>query len=271
MKWYGILALVFLVFVLAVVVYVDISQESNFDLSSSKLIDLTHTFSNNTIYWPTEKEGFVLETTFEGMTDKGFYYSQKMFAAPEHGGTHMDAPIHFHKDGITVEQIPIEQLVAKAILVDITDKTKDNSDYELTIQDITEWESQHGIIPQDSIILVKTGWAKYWPDRETYLGTSQLGSEAIPLLHFPGVSPQASKWLTENREISAVGIDTASIDYGQSTLFETHQILATKNIPIFENVAITNDLPAKDFHIIALPVKIDGGSGAPLRIVAIVS
>jgi len=248
----------------------DLTQERpEMDISSSKLIDLTHTFSNNTIYWPTEKSGFVLDTQFEGITDNGFYYSQKMFAAPEHGGTHMDAPIHFYKDGITVEQIPIEQLIAKAIVVDIT--TKNNPDYQLTISDIISWESQHGMIPQDSIILVKTGWAKYWPDREAYLGTSQLGSEAVPLLHFPGVAPQTSKWLTENREISAIGIDTASIDYGQSTLFETHQILSSKNIPIFERVAITDELPAKDFHVIALPVKIDGGSGAPLRIVAIVS
>ena len=117
--------------------------------------------------------------------------------------------------------------------------------------------------------MLRTGFGKYYPDRKNYLGTDERGAAAVPKLHFPGLDPAAAKWLTEHRSIHAIGLDTASIDRGQSTLFESHRTLFEHNVPAFENVANLDRLPVKGFTVIALPMKIGGGSGGPLRIVAV--
>ena len=236
--------------------------------SIGKIIDLTHEYSDQTIYWPTE-ENFKLESEFEGITEKGYYYTAKKFIAPEHGGTHMDAPIHFAKDGKTVEQIPIEKLIAPSIMVDVSEKTLNNSNYQITIRDFEDWQKVNGRIPENCIILLQTGYSKYWPDRTKYLGTSKKGAEALLELSFPGLHPEAASWMIKNHKINAVGIDTQSIDYGMSTHFETHRILASSGIPFFENVTNLDKLPAKGSIVIGLPMKIKNGSGAPLRLIAI--
>ena len=100
------------------------------------------------------------------------------------------------------------------------------------------------------------------------MGTDERGPAAVAKLHFPGLHPDAARWLVANRQINAIGLDTPSIDYGQSTLFESHRILFEKNIPAFENVANLDQLPVKGFTVIALPMKIKGGSGGPVRIIA---
>jgi kynurenine formamidase len=244
-------------------------MESNFSIPHGKIVDLTHEYSEQTIYWPTE-QGFDLEEEFGGMTEKGYYYSAKKFSAPEHGGTHMDAPIHFKKDGKTVEKIPLEKLIGPCIMVNVSKKSLGNPDYQITTQDILEWEEANGKIPERSILLIQTGYSQYWPDRIKYLGTSKKGPEALPELRFPGLHPQAAKWITQNRNINAIGIDTQSIDYGKSTHFETHQVLASAQMPFFENIAGLENLPETGSFVIALPMKIKNGSGAPLRIIAIV-
>ncbi len=232
-----------------------------------KWIDLTHDFSSDTIYWPTA-ESFTLETEFQGITDKGYFYESHRYSASEHGGTHIDAPVHFAEGRQSVDQIPLEKLIGSAVVIDVSAKALLDPDYQVSVEDITDWEKENGQIPEGSILLLNTGYAKFWPDRVKYMGTDKKGPEAVKELHFPGLHPEAAKWLTENREINAVGLDTPSIDYGQSTLFETHRILFKENIPAFENVANLDKLPAKGAFVIALPMKIKGGSGAPLRIIA---
>ncbi len=235
-----------------------------------KLVDLTHSFSSDTIYWPTEIDGFKLETQFAGQTEKGYYYASNNFSSPEHGGTHLDAPVHFFREGHTVEQIPLERLTGSAIVIDVSEKALDFRDYQVVIEDITEWESKHGLIPENSIVLLYTGYGQFWPDRLKYLGTEDYGEQAVSLLHFPGLHPDTAKWLVENRQINAIGLDTPSIDYGQSKLFQTHRTLFENNIPTFENVANLDQIPTTGAYVIALPMKIEGGSGAPLRIIAII-
>lgn len=240
-------------------------------LTDKTIIDLSHDYSKETVYWVTAKE-FELDTVFAGDTDKGFYYSANNFATAEHGGTHIDAPIHFSKTGQTVEEIPLEKLVGSAIKIDVSKKAKDQPDYLITVEDLTNWETQVGYkIPDESIVLLQTGFAIYYPNKEQYLGTTERGDHAIALLHFPGLSPEAAKWLVENRNINAIGIDTPSIDYGQSQLFESHVILLSENIPAFENLTNLDKLPQDGFDIIALPMKIKGGTGAPLRIIALLN
>ncbi|WP_353778938.1 cyclase family protein [Winogradskyella sp. 3972H.M.0a.05] len=236
-----------------------------------KIVDLTHSFSSETIYWVTAKQ-FELDTVFKGQTDKGFFYSANNFATAEHGGTHVDAPIHFAKNRQTVDEIPLENLIGQAIKVDVSENAKGNSDYEVSVEDFTNWETAHGTkIPDGSIILLYTGYSKFYPDKLKYLGTEERGEHAIKLLHFPGLSPKAAEWLVKERNIKSIGIDTPSIDYGQSEYFESHVILLSENIPAFENLTNLDGLPSEGFKVFALPMKIEGGTGAPLRIVALVS
>jgi len=233
------------------------------------VVDLTHPFNADTIYWPTES-GFVLEKEHDDATPGGYYYRSNKFSAPEHGGTHIDAPAHFAKDGKTVDAIPLEHLMAPAVLVDVARKCDADRDYAISVDDFREWEKAHKEIPKHSIVLLRTGFAKHWPDRKRYLGTDALGADAVRELHFPGLDPAAAAWLVAERKIRAVGIDTASIDPGQSTAFGSHVALMTHDVPAFENLANLDRLPPSGLTVIALPMKISGGSGGPLRAIAII-
>jgi len=236
--------------------------------SAGRWIDLTHTLSSQAIFWPTA-EPFRLERVTYGMTHGGYFYAANNFCSAEHGGTHLDAPIHFAEGKQTADQIPIDHLIGPAVVVDVTDHA--SPDYLVRVSDLQSWEAAFGPIPDGAIILVRTGWGRRWTNREEYLGTALTGPEAVPQLHFPGIDPEAARWLVDNRNIDAVGIDTPSIDYGQSSTFETHQILYAANIPGFENVANLDQLPEAGSFVVALPAKIGEGSGGPLRIVAFVS
>ena len=228
-------------------------------------IDLSYDFSEQTIYW-VEADGFKKETVAEGQTGKGYYYSAYKFCAPEHGGTHLDAPRHFAEGRQTVDEVPLTNLIGAAVKIDVSAKTAANRDYQISVEDIAAWEKQNGAIPESAIVLFQTGYGKYWGDRKQYMG-SEPGSDQK---HFPGLSADAARWLIENRKVKAVGIDTASIDFGQSQTFDTHVALMTQNVSAFENVANLDKLPAKGANVVALPMKIKGGSGAPLRIVAFI-
>jgi len=234
-----------------------------------KLVDLTHTFDETTVYWPTA-QGFQLRRDAAGVTEKGYYYAANTFTTAEHGGTHIDAPIHFFVDRRTVDEIPLQQLIAEGVVVDVQAKCVNNPDYQIGVADLRAWEEEHDRQLVDVIVLLRTGHAKFWPDRAKYLGTTADGEEAVSQLHFPGLSPQAARWLVEQRAPLAVGIDTPSIDFGQSTHFQSHVKLFEHNVPALENVNIPVDLPTENFTLIALPMKIGGGSGGPTRVVAVV-
>ena len=238
-------------------------------LADHEIVDLSHAYDAETIYWPTE-DGFVFEPEFVGMTDKGYYYASNSFRSAEHGGTHLDAPRHFAEGRQTTDEIPLDHVVGPAIVVDVSEAALADADYQVGIADFEDWENEHGRLPDSVIVLLKTGYAQFWPDRVRYMGTDERGDEAVAKLHFPGLHPDAARWLVENRAIHAIGLDTPSIDYGQSTHFESHRILFAADIPAFENVASMEQLPAHGFVVAALPMKIAGGSGGPLRIVAFV-
>jgi len=238
-------------------------------VQSNAIIDLSYGFNAETVYWPTA-EPFHLEKDFEGITDKGFYYAANRYAAAEHGGTHLDAPVHFAKDHFSVDQIPLEQLVGDGVLLDATQQCARDRDYRVTTEDFQNWEKQNGRLPTGAIVLLRTGFGKHYPNKTLYLGTDERGAQAVAKLHFPGLDPAAARWLVQNRSIKAIGLDTASIDYGQSTLFESHRILFEKNIPALENLANLDRLPTKGFRVIALPMKITAGTGGPLRAIAII-
>ena len=238
-----------------------------FDGSGGRWIDLSYAYSEETLYWPTE-DGFQLEELAYGETESGYFYSSYKISTAEHGGTHLDAPIHFSRGGMSAEQIPLDRLIAPAVVVDVAARA--TPDYLIDVGDLEEWERTHGRIPDGAILLLRTGWGERWPDRLGYLGTERTGPEAVAELHFPGIHPEAARWITDQRNVAAVGIDTPSIDYGQSTGFEAHVIIYGSNIPGFENVANLQEIPEVGAFVVALPMKVAGGSGGPLRIVAFI-
>jgi kynurenine formamidase len=152
-------------------------------------------------------------------------------------------------------------------VIDLRPRTEKNRDYLLAVEDIRAWEKLHGRLPRGAIVLMHTGWGKYWGGRRRYFGTDEPGN--VTDLHFPGVSQQAAEFLVKQRRVKAVGIDTPSIDHGPSRHFIAHQVFGAANVPIFENVAHMERVPPKGGTIFAIPMKIKGGSGAPLRLFAL--
>jgi kynurenine formamidase len=233
-----------------------------------RMIDLTHSYNSETIAWPTE-EGFKLIPENAGVIEPGGNYAANRITCPEHCGTHLDAPRHFLETGETVDQVPLKRLAGPAACVDITQQCVADPDYQATIDDFLGWELVQGSTLDDRIVLIYTGFCRLWPNREKYLGTLEQGKAALSDLHFPGLDPAAADWLVSKRHVRLVGIDTASIDYGQSRDFATHQRLFRDGVPAIENLAHLDQLPAENFSVVALPMKIAGGSGAPCRVVAI--
>jgi kynurenine formamidase len=229
-------------------------------------IDLSHPFSDSTIYWPTDTLGFRLDTVAHGVTPGGFFYSAYRYSAAEHGGTHLDAPVHFAEGGRSNDALELRQLIGPAVMVDVSGRAA--PDYQVTVEDFTAHEATHGEIPAGALVLVRTGWEERATDRTRYLGTSTRGPTAVAELHFPGISPAAADWLVRERRVGAVGIDTPSIDHGQSTSFGAHVIFAAANVPGFENLTNLGAVHPTGSYVVALPMKIRGGSGGPLRIVA---
>lgn len=235
-------------------------------IDETKLVDLTYPLDEQTVFWPTNKP-FTWERAAWGKTPKGYWYASGDFSMSEHGGTHIDAPIHFGEGRLAVDEIPLQKLIAPAVVIDVRRSVTDNRDYRLSRKDLEKWEREHGPIGQGAVVLMLTGWGQGWPDKSRYLGTSTPSDPKS--LHFPGFSKEAAEFLVKERRIDGIGIDTASIDYGPSQDFVVHQIINGANLYGLENIANLERLPAKGAIVLALPIKIKGGTGGPVRIIAI--
>jgi kynurenine formamidase len=239
------------------------------DLATAKVIDLSHPYDEKTLYWPTSPSAFELKRLSFGPTAGGFFYSSNSICTPEHGGTHLDAPIHFGEGKRTTDRIPVRQLVAPAVVIDVAAKAESNSDYLLTRDDVLAWEAKHGAIPAGAMVLLRTGWSARWGDRKRYFGDDTPGSAEN--LHFPSFGADAARLLVEERKVGALGVDTPSIDHGPSKEFLVHRISAAADMPGLENLTSLELLPPTGAWIVALPMKIAGGSGGPVRAIALVA
>jgi kynurenine formamidase len=238
------------------------------DLARAGIVDLTHTFDAKTPYWPTAARGFELTTVHEGKTDAGYFYSAFSFCAPEHGGTHLDAPFHFAEGARAADAVPLRQLMAPAAVIDVTSQAAKDPDYRLIVADVQAFEATNGRIAPGTIVLLRTGWSARWPDKKRYLGDDKPGDASG--LHFPAYGREAAELLVRERKVGVLGVDSASVDHGPSRDFIVHQIGAAAGVPNLENLAALDALPARGAWVIALPMKIGGGSGAPVRAVALV-
>lgn len=232
---------------------------------SPTLVDLTYAFGEDTIYWPTNKS-FHREKTAWGMTTGGYWYASANFGASEHGGTHIDAPIHFAEGRRSLDRIPIEQLIGPAVVIDVRVQCETDPDYELTVDDILAWESQQGLIEDDALVFMFSGWGRRWPDRARYLGSADPDDPHT--LRFPGFSKEAADFLVNERRVRGVGTDTASIDPGRSRDFPAHRVFNGADVYALENVAALENLPPRGATVFALPMKIKDGTGGPVRIIA---
>lgn len=244
------------------------SSAEPIDFDRFNLVDLSHSFDGDTIYWPTSPSGFELERLSFGIVDGGYFYAANSFSTPEHGGTHIDAPIHFSEQGWSLDEIPVDRFLGSAIVIDVSDKIRKDQDYRLTVSDIEQFEKVHGRIKAGAMVLMRTDHSRYWPDAAKYLGSDKHGDASD--LHFPGYGGAAAKLLVEVRRVNAIGIDTASIDYGPSKDFIVHQIVGKHNVLGFENLTHLDKVSPVGATLIALPMKIGGGSGGPLRVIALV-
>lgn len=236
------------------------------DIEGHTLVDLTYPFDEQTVFWPTNKP-FKWDRAAWGTTAGGYWYASGDFSMSEHGGTHIDAPLHFGEGKLAVDEIPLDRLVAPAVVIDVRHAVKQDRDYRLTVEDIEQWESHYGRIPKGAVVLMLCGWGEGWPDREKYLGSNTPSDPKT--LHFPGFSKEAADLLVHERNVDGIGLDTPSIDYGPSRDFIVHQIVNGANIYGLENIANLEKLPPKGATLVALPIKIKGGTGGPVRIIAI--
>jgi kynurenine formamidase len=239
---------------------------SALSIDPAKVVDLTYGFGAETVYWPTAKR-FALEVVHHGETPGHFWYEANNFCAAEHGGTHMDSPAHFAKGKAVTDRVPVTAGIGPLVRVDVSAQAAADPDYRLAVADLERWEAVYGRIPRDAIVAMYSGWGARWPDAKRYLGTDQQGDVAN--LHFPGFSREAAEWLVRERDINAIAVDTPSIDYGPSTDFIVHQIINGADKPAFENLANLDRVPPAGATLIALPMKIEGGSGGPVRAIAV--
>lgn len=230
------------------------------------LVDLTYPLDEQTVFWPTNKP-FKWDKAAWGTTAGGYWYASGDFSMSEHGGTHIDAPLHFGEGKLAVDEIPLERLMVPAVVIDVREAVERDHDYRLSVADIHAWESRHGRIAQGAVVLMLTGWGKSWPDRERYLGSKTPSDPKT--LHFPGFSKDAAELLVNQRNVAGIGLDTPSIDYGPSRDFIVHQIVNGANRYGLENITNLEKLPSKGATLLALPIKIKGGTGGPVRVIAI--
>jgi len=267
-KWSRLVIAALVTISCAPVEVLDDAPPGAFDLATAEIVDLSYAYDESTLFWPTSPSRFALEVLAFGPTAGGYFYSANALSTPEHGGTHLDAPIHFAEGGWATDEIPLERLVGPAVVIDVSRQAEADADYRLSREDVLAWEGEYGRIAADTIVLLRTGWGQFWPEAEEYLGDDTPGDASN--LHFPGFGESAARLLVEDRGVAMIGVDTASIDYGPSTDFIVHQIANGANVPALENVASLDQLPETGAWIVALPMKIGGGSGGPARIIALV-
>ena len=236
------------------------------DIDPQRVVDLSYSFGPDTIYWPTAQP-FRMQRVAWGRTPGGYFYYANNISMAEHGGTHLDAPMHFAEGKMTSDQVPLANCIGPACVIDVSRQAARDADYRMTVEDIRGWESKHGRLPRGAIVILNSGWGQRWPDKKRYLGTDQPGD--VQNLHFPGFSREVVEFLVNERDIAALATDTASIDHGPSTDFIAHQVIGGANKPAFENVANVDQLPPRGATLVALPLKIEAGSGGPARIIAV--
>ncbi len=226
-------------------------------------VDLTHTISEKSPNWEgTKKSPFEAKPIGEFKTSG---YFTRHISMPEHFSTHIDAPAHFNQTGWTVDQIPPERLIAPLVVLDVAHKAATNPEYQVSVEDVAAWEQANGQIPPGAVVIARTGWSSRWYSMEKY-----RNADAKNVMHFPGFAEQTARFLVEARQIAGLGIDTLSVDPGSSQDYPVHRYGAAHNIYNLENVGYLEQVPPSGAILVVGPAKLEGGSGGPVRLLALI-
>lgn len=229
----------------------------------TRIVDLTHALNPENPYWPGKGyEPFAYET-FATLEEDGVLAGR--FSMAEHTGTHLDAPNHFTKGQISVDEIALEHLIVPAAVIDARQAVARDPDYQLSPGEVVQWERANGVIAPNTLVFLYTGWENRFDDFESYRNEDETG-----LMHFPGFAPATAALLVSERDVSGLGIDTLSVDYGLSIDFEVHAISHGQGKYHIENAGNLGELPPTGAHVIVAPIKIEGGTGGPVRVLALI-
>jgi kynurenine formamidase len=227
------------------------------------VVDLTHPVSADAPYWPGPARSPFVHDTLSAHADGA--PSMAAYAVPEHFGTHFDAPVHGGPGLPSVDRVPVQDLFAPAVVLDVTAAASTDPDYAVSADDVRAWESEHGRIPAGAVVLARTGWSRLWSEGAPYYGEGDDGR-----LHFPGFGAGAARFLVEEREVVGIGIDTGSVDPGDADGFPVHGIANGSGAYHLENLTELGSLPPVGAYLIVAPIKIEGGSGGQVRVFAVV-
>jgi len=251
------------VLAIAVLLFAQHHQTTASPMGFHGVVDLTHPLNSAVpTYEPSEQSPYQAKTV--ATIEKDGYFAREI-SLPEHFGTHLDAPAHFAHGMWTVDQIPPERLVAPLVVLDAKAGASANADYQIAVEDISRWEQAHGQIPENAVVIANTGWGSRWNSAKDYRNADVKG-----VMHFPGYSLEAARFLVEGRHVMGLGIDTLSIDYGPSKDFPVHQYTLAHSLYHLENVANLDNAPPAGGLVVSAPMKLEGGSGSPVRILALV-
>ena len=249
-------------FALALLLFGQHRQNASPTLDFHSVVDLTHAINAAVPTYET-----AAQPSFQAKTvatiEKDRYFARDI-SLPEHFGTHLDAPAHFAPGTWTVDQIPVERLIAPLVVLDVSTSVKQNPDYQVTVEDVAKWEQANSQIPAGAFVIARTGWDSRWNSAKDYRNPDNTGT-----MHFPGFSRDAAKFLVEGRNVYGLGIDTLSIDYGPSQDFPVHQYTLAHSLYHVENVANLDKVPANGALVVVAPMKLEGGSGGPVRVLAL--
>jgi kynurenine formamidase len=227
------------------------------------VVDLTHSIDAQApAHESPEESAYQVKTVASVEKDK---YSVRSSASPRQLRTRIDAPAHFARGLWTVDQIPTERLVAPLVVLDVAANIKNHPDYQISVEDIAQWEQAHGQIPLGSVIMARTGWDSRWNSAKGYRNADHQGT-----LHYPGYSQDAAKFLVEGRTALGLGIDTLSIDYGPSKDYPVRQYTLAHSVYQLENVANLDRVPVTGGMVVVAPTPLENGSSGPVRILALV-
>ncbi|MFN6468240.1 MAG: cyclase family protein [Nostoc sp. SerVER01] len=238
-----------------------IQPGSQNSITYRRVIHLSHVIDLDIPQWPGDPP-VELETVAQ-LNNDGYYL--RRFSLGEHSATHINAPNSFYSHSIGIDQYPAQSLIVPAVVIDIREIVKANFDYALAIADVLAWEEQYGEIPAGCIVILNTGWQKKWFDKNAF-----FNQDAEGISHFPGFGIDATQFLLQQRQIAGVGIDTHGVDPGQDNSLATNRLVLEQPRIVLENLTNLDQLPPKGTTLAIGILRLRGGSGSPVGVLAFV-
>ena len=225
-----------------------------------RVVDLTHPIKPGIPLWPGDPP--VQFETMASIPAEGYFL--RRFSMGEHSGTHISTPSALFDQGPGPDSIPPETLIAPAAVIDARSSASMDPDYVLTVDDLEEWERKHGKIAAGSIVLLLTGWGRYWYEPERFIN---LGVDG--LMHTPGFTSETVACLLDERGATGIGVDTHGVDAGRDPGLEASRAVLSRGALVLECLNNLDQLPATGATLVIGRLPLVGGSGSPASVLAL--